>query len=419
MTVAAQFSARHEPEPAIPMGLATLVKLAFEGVSLDPVWETLLRRGLDDPGDAAALMDLSTIAQVTGRRHERLVLQRHALEAQRHYRQLPASGSGDGIRLLAFMVPGDFLANTPVEFLLEGSDVRLDIVYVVPDLPLPDPLPEHDVVLVAATEIEDNRPAMEAIARLVASSRKPVLNAPDRIVRLTREGTWALLHSAPGVAFPINAPIGRAELVGVAGGDTPIAPFLAGSGFPIVIRPVDSHAGEGLAKLDGREAIDPYLATRTEERFVIAPFVDYRGADGMFRKYRIALIAGRPYACHMAVSEHWMIHYLNAGMTESADKRAEEARFMAEFDRDFAVRHATALTAIAERIGLDYVTMDCGEMPDGRLLVFEAGNGMIVHAMDPPGLFPYKRPQMDKVFAAFVAMLERAAARQATPAAAT
>ena len=56
----------------------------------------------------------------------------------------------------------------------------------------------------------------------------------------------------------------------------------------------------------------------------------------MFRKYRIALIEGRPFACHMGVSEHWMIHYLNAGMRESAPKRAEEACFMAEFDQDFA-----------------------------------------------------------------------------------
>jgi len=32
---------------------------------------------------------------------------------------------------------------------------------------------------------------------------------------------------------------------------------------------------------------------------------------------------------------------------------------------------------------------------------------MIVHAMDHPDLFPYKRPQMDKVFRAFQMMLRR------------
>jgi hypothetical protein len=34
---------------------------------------------------------------------------------------------------------------------------------------------------------------------------------------------------------------------------------------------------------------------------------------------------------------------------------------------------------------------------------------MIVHAMDPADLYPYKKPAMAKLFAAFVAMLERRA----------
>jgi len=90
---------------------------------------------------------------------------------------------------------------------------------------------------------------------------------------------------------------------------------------------------------------------------------------------------------------------------------------MAEFDRDFALRHAGALAGIAERIGLDYVTIDCAETPDGRSLVFEVGNGMIVHAMDPPGLFPYKAPQMRKVFGAFEAMLRNASTTRRSAAA--
>lgn len=396
--------------PAIPIGLPTLAKLAFDGMNLEPLWQMLLERALNDPRDAAALMDLSTIAHIRGQRHERLVLQMHAINAQRHYRQLPAHYAEGGLRLLAFMVPGDFLANTPVEFLLEGSDVTLDVVYVSPGWPVPDPLPEHDVVMVAATELEGNRPALQEIAALSAPWPQPVVNAPGRIARLTREGAWTLLHSVPGVAFPVNVRIDRAGLVRIAAGDASAESFLGNSGFPILARPVDSHAGDGLMKLDDPTQIIAYLQERSEQQFIVAPFVDYRSADGLFRKYRIALIAGRPYACHMAISEHWMIHYLNAGMTESAWKRTEEARFMAAFDYDFAIRHGTALAAIAARVGLDYVTLDCGEMPDGRLLAFEIGNGMIVHAMDPPDLFPYKRPQMDKVFAAFVTMLRNASA---------
>ena len=151
--------------------------------------------------------------------------------------------------------------------------------------------------------------------------------------------------------------------------------------------------------------------TMTQDEFYISRFVDYRGEDGLFRKYRIVLIEGRPFICHMAISSHWMIHYLNAGMTESAEKRAEEARFMANFDEEFALRHADAFRAIYERMGLDYLGIDCGETADGSLLIFEVDSNMVVHALDPVDIFPYKQPQMRKVFAAFRQMLINAMKR--------
>jgi hypothetical protein len=42
------------------------------------------------------------------------------------------------------------------------------------------------------------------------------------------------------------------------------------------------------------------------------------------------------------------------------------------------------------------------------LLIFEADNTAIVHDMDSPDVFPYKVPQMRKVFEAFAAMFRRA-----------
>jgi hypothetical protein len=197
----------------------------------------------------------------------------------------------------------------------------------------------------------------------------------------------------------------------MAAGAEPIEAVLAGQAFPIIARPLDSHAGHGLEKLDEPAALAGYLLRQPEQEFYLAPFIDYRGSDGLFRKYRVVLIAGKAYAAHMAVSTHWMIHYLNADMLTQAARRAEEAHFMAIFDGDFASRHAIALDAMAQRAGLDYLPFDCGETRDGRLLVFETGTNMIVHAMDSPELFPYKRPQMKKVFAAFETMLSNVCRR--------
>ena len=83
---------------------------------------------------------------------------------------------------------------------------------------------------------------------------------------------------------------------------------------------------------------------------------------------------------------------------------------MRDFAGGFAVRHRVALHALAERIGLEYLVVDCAETAQGELLVFEVDPGAVVHRMDPPDLFPYKRACMDALYSAFDRLLDRAAA---------
>lgn len=394
-------------DPASLIGVARLAKMAFDRIDMNPLRQDLVERIVRDPGDTAALMDLAAINVLFGRRADGLRLQAQALGQNRLYRRPPAIADTAAIRLLAFMAPGDFMANAPLEFLLEGSNVSLDMLYVEPGTALPEIIPEHDLAIVTIGESDANRAVLREVASLVHSWPRPVINAPERIAALSRDAACARLGATSGTAIPRTVRIARSNLALIALGATTVASALGDGAFPIIARPIFSHAGDGLAKLDDAAAVADYLRTRSEREFYISPFVDYRSADGLFRKYRIALIDGRPYASHMAVSEHWMVHYLNAGMTESAAKREEEARFMSAFDCDFALRHEAALGALAERVGLEYFAIDCGELPDGSLLLFEADVAMIVHAMDPPDMFPYKGPQMRKVFAAFHAMLSK------------
>jgi len=409
MTAATTMTTTEHPTP---IGLPALCKMAFDGLDLAPVWNDLVLRVRARPDDAAALLDLSTIAQLQGRPQDRRELQLAALNLQSIYRRPAEAASEQPLKLLAFMAPGDFMANTPLEFMLEGSSIALDMMYVVPGMVLPPP-PEHDVALVAVDSSGESAAVLHEVARLVRSWPRPVLNPPGRVARLTRQGTWELLHSTPEIVMPMNVRVNRAMLVKLGAGEVAIESVLGGSGFPIIARPSWSQAGVGLVKLERASEVDAYLREWADAEFYLAPFVDYSGRDGLFRKCRIVLIDGRPYVAHMAVSQHWMIHYLNANMRFDAVRRAEEARFITDFDNDFAVRHAAAFKAIVERTGLDYLPIDCAETCDGKLLVFEVGTAMIVHSMDPPDLFPYKRPQMEKVFKAFQAMLHRAARRAA------
>ena len=385
------------------IGLARLARMAFAGADLGPLRTRLLERISQNDRDANALMDLSTVLQLMGQRQAGESLQAAALEIQQLYR-LQCSAESAPIRLLAILSPGDLAQNNVLEFLIEESDITLDMLYVGPDIPFPVTLPDHDLAMVAICETDRNRPLLRHIEGLAKSWPRPLLCAPDRIARLSRDGACRLLQSAPGIVVPVTRRIDRAALEGLGRSET---------GFPVIARPVDSQKGIGLMKLDNPDAIAGYLKSRPENAFYIAPYVDYRGPDGQFRKYRIVLIDQRPYVCHMAISDSWVVHYMSAGMLQSPAKRAEEARFFDTFDDEFARRHHDALASIAQRLELEYVGIDCGETPAGDLLIFEMDSGMTVHAMDPVDIFPYKQPQMRKVFRAFRQMLmNRAASNQ-------
>jgi hypothetical protein len=84
-----------------------------------------------------------------------------------------------------------------------------------------------------------------------------------------------------------------------------------------------------------------------------------------------------------------------------------------DFDEGFAFRHAAALRALCEHLGLDYFAIDCAETSDGKLLLLDVDVAMIVHSMDPPQLFPHRPAQMRRVRDAFRAMLRRKCGRPA------
>lgn len=387
------------------MGLAALMTKACSGAALTDLANDLLKRIRQNPRDANALMDLAIVSHLWFRHDIGLATQAQALSVRRLY-HLPSAGAAR-IRLLAIMHRGDLAANTPLEFLVQGTDIALDMLYIDPDQPFPDSLPEHDLIFIAIGESERGQAVLKLLADQMPNWTRPVLNRPERIRRLARDSASAMLQSAPGVEMPATVRLARSDLERIGGLALPLASVLKDGDFPVIVRPLDSHAGRGLVKIDAPGEIAGYLQARPDDDFYLSRFVDYRDGDGLCRKYRIALIDGQAFPGHMAISEHWMIHYLNAQMSASPKKREEEAHFMQAFDTDFGRRHSDALRAIYQLTGLDYLIIDCAESADRKLLVFEIDSAAVVHAMDSVELFPYKRAQAQKMFAAFRMLLEK------------
>lgn len=384
------------------IGYAAIVRQAYAGADQSDLIRDLVTRVQGAGGDPGALLDLATLLMLQGGdlAAEGATMQRHAIALQQSYQI--SHGNGLGLRILAFVTAGDFMANTPLDFLLNGSDATLILHFVDPDTPNLSNLPAHDIAFMAIGESPDNAAVLRHTQTLLAGWHSPIANPNiPAIATLSRDRVARLLADAPGLYAPPTEARSRADLI-TALMTTPLT-------APHILRPLGTHAGAGMARITTSTDLADWLRTHDAENIYAATFIDYRGANGLYAKQRIVLIQGQPFASHMASSTHWMVHYLNADMTHHPARRADEAAWMAHFDQDFVQRHAQAFASLYDRIGLDYFGIDCAELPDGRLLIFEVDVAMIVHDMDCPQIFPYKHPAMRKLFAGFLSALESTA----------
>ena len=355
----------------------------------------LFHEAIKDTDSANMLMRLFYILSALGQDEQAAEMQAKALQHRCLYRI--CDPSQPAIRLLMMAGEGGMAENMPVDFLVENSDIRLDILYITEDSILPEMIPEHDVLIVALGESEKNLPVLQRMASLLTCWPRPYLNHPDAIRQCARHTAAELLQTIDGLLFPKTIRLRADEITSFA--------------VPFILRPIDTHAGKGLVRIDHAEQLTScLLAYDDHQEFYLADFIDYQSEDGYYRKYRIALIDQQPYICHLAIGDDWIVHYKTAHMEASAQKRAEEQSVMEQFEEEFAQRHHAALHAIAGRFRLDYLVMDCAETRDGRLVVFEVDSGAWVHATDSPILFPYKAPIMQKAFDAFRDLLVKRAA---------
>jgi glutathione synthase/RimK-type ligase-like ATP-grasp enzyme len=390
------------------VGMQAIVSHAFADRDITPLWNQLMQRVTHDGTDAAAMHDLATILQTVGRTEEARQVLDGAASLKRSF--CVVHGNGRGPRLLAFVTPGDFMANTPLDFLLADSDCVLWLHYVDADTTNLDDLPEHDVAFMAIGESAENVSVLSRMKTLLAGFPGPVMNNDPELIRnLTRDGVSAMLAGEPSILSPQTLRFPREELEVIASGEKDLSDTAPGLSFPLVVRPISTHAGNGMGRIATTAELAAWLESEVAPELYVAPFIDFRGPDFLYNKQRIVFIKGTAFASHMALSDHWIVHYLSAGMGHSAAKRAVEQAWMENFDTDFAVRHAEAFAALHRHIGLDYFGIDCAELPDGRLLVFEVDVAMVVHNMDSAATYPYKHVAMRKLFDAFIAAVRGSA----------
>ena len=262
-------------------------------------------------------------------------------------------------------------------------------------------LPPFDVafnIVGNAEHVEPSRARIDSFRRRWPS---PLLNPPERVAPTRRDRMPGLFTGIPDLVIP---PVVRIERSGLGPG-LPAALAAAGLTWPVLSRPVSGQGGKGVELIDGPEALAA-AEFPDADAFYFISYHDYRSPDGFWRKYRTIFVDRRPYPYHLAISPRWLVHYDSAEMLAEPWKREEERRFLEDHAAVLGPTAFAALTAIGQRMDLDYAGIDYSVLPDGRVLVFEANATMSVVLPDA-ALYPYKQAPVKAIYGAFQAMLER------------
>ena len=292
--------------------------------------------------------------------------------------------------------------NVPFKFLLPRERfTRINWIIEYADQDQAARLPPYDLVFNAVGDPDLAAPTQVPMERFLAVCKAPVFNDPATVRRTFRHEIPALLADLPNVTAPRTVRL-SVEAMTKDGAAAPI--MASGLPWPIMVRPIGSHGGHELIRLDGPDALARSRIPAGNDLYLTA-FHDYRSADGAWRKYRMIFVDRRPFAYHLAISDNWMVHHGTADMTKRPERLAEELRFLEDPESAIGSRALAAVAAIGQRLDLDYCGVDFSVLPDGSVLVFEANATMLVHPEQADGPLAAKNPYVRRILDAFEAMI--------------
>src|ERR1700674_966773 len=155
------------------IGFARLTTMAFHGTDLRPLRDELISKVAGGTADAGEGLDLSLIAQLLGDKQAGLAIQHEVLASHQLFRS-PFLVRRPRLRVLALAAATDMGSNTPIEFLLEDSGIELTTLYVIAEAEWPEPLPDHDIAIVVASDSEDCRDALHKIGLMLPNWPRPL-----------------------------------------------------------------------------------------------------------------------------------------------------------------------------------------------------------------------------------------------------
>jgi tetratricopeptide (TPR) repeat protein/glutathione synthase/RimK-type ligase-like ATP-grasp enzyme len=309
----------------------------------------------------------------------------------------------------ALMLFSPLSGNTPYEDLISDSSFDTDVILILPDHHY-DPQTisaDTDVVVNLVSEADLGRDIIASLVDFADSLGKPVVNHPRLILQTDRATIAESLAAISGAIMPATVQVEAAVL-------RQILRSGAVTSIQTIVRHAGTHGGDKMELVSTPEELLAFAEEAGEQPLYLTDFVDYRSADGYFRKYRFVFVGEEIFAYHLAIGDVWKVHHMSTRMADVAWMRDEEKAFLEQPGRVFGAEAMATLDAIRRKVGLDYFGIDCSLDAEGRVVVFEVNASMLIHLHNKD--FEYKTPHVMKIKHAFERLLQRRANEGKAPA---
>ncbi len=211
--------------------------------------------------------------------------------------------------------------------------------------------------------------SLAQILRIVDTLGSPCFNAPRAVARTGRHSVAKALAPIDGLQVP------RTELIEARSSADLVARIeAAGLRYPLLLRAPGMHVGATMAKVDAPDAVDAAVFDMPLQRrgTYVTEFVDYRDADGLYRKMRLVVVGRQVFLRHFVIANGWHVHVRDRLRKDDP----EETRMLDGFPVSLPMDATALALQVADALDLDFFGIDCCPRPDGRLLMFEANAAM-------------------------------------------
>lgn len=144
--------------------------------------------------------------------------------------------------------------------------------------------------------------------------------------------------------------------------------------LPLILRTTENHHGTPMVLVTGQDNLGDLGPLPFDGRdYYAIQHIDYRNADGVYRKFRLVKVGNRVFPRHMISSSNWKIHVAERKDIVNDDPTAKqgEIEFLANPESVLGSDLYHQLVTGLSKSGLDYVAVDFSLLPDGRAVFFE------------------------------------------------